>query len=266
MKKNYFELFLKRHSVLTCIMLTALFIALFTVYCDQEPQRDRNSKTQLWAYKLSEDLHLALVPIEREQEPLDKAALRAQFPNPQLPPDGRIWGQRMQYYMPGATAPENPTLFYTSDLNATMGQQLDLNVVGIVSITPWTQEMYRTQPDAVRDARIGWKNITNANYLATHPLFEMHGMQCVVMRTVRHTDGKRHWQEGGCLAERANGEWAYFKYGNGLSGFVRAEYFTKAYGGLTVEWEASFRNLSRWREIDAKFWRLLDERNLAKKP
>jgi len=264
MKQDSKYIFLKRHWDLICLMLIASFIVLFKVYDDREPKRERNTKTQLWVYKLSEDLHLALVPIEREHEPLDKAALRAQFPNPQPPPKGRIWGERLQFYMPGATAPDNPALFYTSDLNATMGQPLDLNVVGIVSITPWTPEMYRTQSNAERDARIGWQDIVK--YLAKQPLFEMHGMQCVVIRTVRHTDGKRQWQEGGCLAERANGEWAYFKYGNGPSGFIRAEYFTKAYGGLTVEWDASFRNFSRWREIDAKFWRLLDERNLAKKP
>ena len=155
MKQDSSNIFLKRHTVLPFLMFIAVSIVLIAVYYDLEPQRDRNSKAQLWVYKLSEDLHLALVPIEREKEPLDKAALRAQFPNPQSPPDGRIWGQRMQYYLPGATAPENPALFYSSDLNASMGKPRDLNVVGITSITPWTEEMYRTQPDAERDARIG---------------------------------------------------------------------------------------------------------------
>ncbi len=255
-----------KRLLLRCLAVGLVLGAIFIVFNDPAPKRIPNSHTQIWVYKLRDDLHLALVPIEREHEPLDKEALRAQFPNPQPPPDGEIWGHRMAFYMPGATAPEDPATFYSSDLNALMGKPLDLNVVGIRSITPWTEELYRTQPDAERDARIGWKLNTSAKYLATHPLFEMHGMQCYVMHTVRHTNGKTQWQEGSCLAERAPGEWAHFKYGNGPSGYIRARYFTKAYGGMTVEWDASYRNFSRWREIDAKLWQLIDERNLAKKP
>ena len=247
-------------ALLKCWVIAAALLLI--AGCSEK--RERNTHTQLWVYKLSDDLHLAMVPLERSLEPLDKAALRAKFPDPQLPPDGEI-RERNVFFMPGATAPENPALFYNHDLNAHMGQPLDLNVVGIPLIQPWTAEMHRTQPDAQKDARIGWATLTKPEYLAQHPLFEMHGMQCFVSATITHAYKPLTWQEGWCNAERAPGEWARFKYGNGPSGYIRAEYYSPKYGGLTVSWDASYRNFSRWREIDAKFWQLIDERNLAKK-
>lgn len=210
-----------------------------------------------------------MVPLERSLEPLDKAALRAKFPDPQFPPDGQL-RERFVFYVPGATAPEDPSVFYNEDLTATMGKPLDLNVVGVSLIEPWTADVYRklgaAQIEAQQDARIGWKNLTDADFLKTHPLFAMHGMQCFVLQTLTHAYKPLSWQEGDCLAERASGEWAHFEYGNGPSGYIRANYYSPKYGGLTVSWEASYRNFSRWREIDARLWQLIDERNLAKKP
>lgn len=258
---------LMKHLRMRKRLFLSVIVGLFSLTaCDWWPaKREPNSHTQIWVYKLREDLILAMVPIERENEPLDKAALRRQFPNPQPPPDGTVSG-RNAFYMPGATSPDDTSVFYNTNTTANMGKPLDLNVVSGPYITPWTDEMYRMQSDAGRDARIGWKSLTRAEYAATHPVFEMHGMQCYVRTNESNAMRTLHWQVGDCLAERAPGEWAIFEFGNGPSGYIKTEYFTKAYGGLSVRWIASYRNFSRWREIDAKLWRLVDERNLAKKP
>jgi hypothetical protein len=245
------------------LALVALAIVLCTG-CTKEEKRERNTKTQLWVYKLSDDLHLAMVPLERSLEPLDKDALRAKFPNPQFPPNGQL-RERFVFYMPGATAPENPGLFYDDDLNAHIGKPMDLNVIVVPLIEPWTAEMHRTQPDAQKDARIGWATLTKLEHLAKNPLFEMHGMQCYVSANLSHGYKPISWQEGRCIAERAPSEWAHFDYSNDIRGHIRTEYYSPKYGGLTVSWSTSYRNFSRWREIDAKFWQLIDERNLAKK-
>jgi hypothetical protein len=47
---------------------------------------------------------------------------------------------------------------------------------------------------------------------------------------------------------------------------MRVHYFSKAYGGLTIRWHVHRKYAPRWREIDAKLWRLIDERNVAKLP
>jgi hypothetical protein len=242
------------------ITIATLVAWLFAIAGCSE-KRERNTHTQLWVYKLSDDLHLAMVPLERSLEPLDKAALRAKFPDPQFPPEGQI-RERNVFYMPGATAPENPALFYSENMNDRMGQPFDLNVVGVSLIKPWTAEMHRTWPYAHNDANIGWAKTQTE---LKRQIFEKHGMQCYVLQTITHAYKPISWQEGGCIAERAPGEWVHFDYGNGPSGYIRTEYYSPKYGGLTVGWSASYRNFSRWREIDAKFWQLIDERNLVKK-
>lgn len=208
-----------------------------------------------------------MVPLERSLEPLDKAALRAKFPDPQLPPNGQL-RERFVFYMPGATAPENPTLFYSDNMNDSMGQPRDLNIVVISLIEPWTAEVYGrlgpAQIEAQQDARIGWASNTRAERKLT--IFEQHGMQCYVAGELSHAYKPLRWNYGYCIAERAPGEFAHFDFDNGPSGYIRANYYTPKYGGLTVTWDASYRNFSRWREIDARLWQLIDERNLAKKP
>ncbi len=237
-------------------------------------KRERNTHTQLWVYKLSDDLHLAMVPLERSLEPLDKAALRAKFPNPQFPPEGQL-RERFLFYVPGATSPENPTLFYSDNMNDRMGQPMDLNIVGVSLIEPWTAEVYSrlgaAQIEAQQDARIGWAANTRSERKLT--IFEQYGMQCYVEGKFTHTYDpltrtyKALTSEyGNCLAERVPGEFAHFDFDNGPSGYIRANYYTPKYGGLSVTWDASYRNFSRWREIDARLWKLIDERNLAKKP
>lgn len=257
----------RSHKSAMMLSLAVAIVGLtsIAVVANGKRKRDRNSYTQTWVYKLRDDLILAIVPLELEFEPLDKVALRTQFPNPQLPTDGSV-ADRNCFFMPGTSAPENPKLFYSNNMNDRMGKPLDRNVVCVGRITPWTDAMYRLQPEAVRDARVGWKNNTSAALVAKHPIFEKDGMQCYVLFRNTTMVGIQDWKEGTCIAERAPGEWALFEFGSGPSGYIRTEYFTKAYGGLSVSWNTSYRNFDRWREIDAKLWQLLESRNLAKLP
>jgi hypothetical protein len=247
------------------ITIATLVAWLFAIAGCSE-KRERNTHTQLWVYKLSDDLHLAMVPLERSLEPLGKGALRAKFPDPQFPPEGQL-RERFLFYVPGATAPENPTLFYSDNMNDRLEQPMDLNIVGVSLIEPWTAEVYSrlgaAQLEAQQDARIGWAANTRSELKRT--IFEQYGMQCYVHVDLHATQPLR-WDDGYCIAERAPGEFAHFDFDKGPSGHIRANYYTPKYGGLTVSWEASYRNFSRWREIDARLWQLIDERNLAKKP
>lgn len=239
-----------------------LLIVVMLLMLGCKEKRDINSHTQLWVYKLSDDLHLAMVPLERSLEPLDKEALRAKFPDPKFPPNGEI-RERFVFYVPGATAPEDSSIFYNTDLTATMGKPLDLNVVGVELIQPWTKEMYQTWPNPKNDAQIGWDE--NQADLK-RKTFEMNEMHCYVLHTVTHAYKPLSWQEGGCIAERAPSDWVHFQFGNGPSGYIRTRYYSPQYGGLTVSWDTTYRNFNRWREIDARLWQIIDERNLAKKP
>lgn len=254
-----------KSAILLSLAVAVVGITSIAVVANGNPKRDPNSYTQKWVYKLRDDLILAMVPLEREFEPLDKTALRAEFPKPQPPANGSVT-DRNCFFMPGISTPENPKLFYSNNMNDRMGKPLDLNVVCVGRITPWTDEMYRIQPEAVRDVRIGWKNSTSAALVAEHPIFEKDGMQCYVLFNNTTMVGIQDWREGSCIAERALGEWAHFEFGSGPSGYIRTEYFTKAYGGLSVSWTTSYRNFDRWREIDAKLWQLIESRNLAKLP
>ena len=47
---------------------------------------------------------------------------------------------------------------------------------------------------------------------------------------------------------------------------MRVRYSTKAYGGLTVQWRTHAKHVSKWREIDAKFWTLMHQRNALEAP
>jgi hypothetical protein len=244
-----------------------LLIVVMLLMLGCKEKRDINSHTQLWAYKLSDDLHLAMVPLERSLEPLDKDALRAKFPEPKLPPHGQL-RERFVFYVPGATAPENPRLFYSDNMNDSMGQPRDLNIVVVRLIEPWTAEVYsklgEAQIEAQQDARIGWADNSRTERNLT--IFQKHGMQCYVEGNLIHAYKPLQWDYGYCIAERAPGEFAHFDFDDGLSGHIRAEYYSPKYGGLSVIWETTNRNFSRWREIDARLWQIIDERNLAKKP
>lgn len=215
-----------------------------------------HAPAERYVYRLNDSLHLALGPLELEAVPIDKAALRAKFPNPRPPTVGFI--QHFHFFVPGETALKNPARYYSlAPMN-----QLDENIVRVTFIEPWTEEMYQKNPAAGRDARIGW-NFRFENWFAKGERpEEILGMQCF-----RDPPSITQWRKRDCLVERAPGEWAFFTIDEEGSTIpfptLRTKYFTKAYGGLTVEWSAHITHAAKWREIDAKLWQLIDQWNIA---
>lgn len=44
---------------------------------------------------------------------------------------------------------------------------------------------------------------------------------------------------------------------------MRADYFSRRYGGIEVDWWSNVKNLPHWRDIDARIWKLLDAWNVV---
>jgi hypothetical protein len=44
---------------------------------------------------------------------------------------------------------------------------------------------------------------------------------------------------------------------------LQARYFSKRYGGVRIAWRTHVKNLPRWREIDARIWKLIGAWNVA---
>ena len=44
---------------------------------------------------------------------------------------------------------------------------------------------------------------------------------------------------------------------------LKANYFSRRYGGVRIAWRTHVRNLPRWRDIDAQIWKLIDAWNVA---
>jgi hypothetical protein len=44
---------------------------------------------------------------------------------------------------------------------------------------------------------------------------------------------------------------------------LKANYFSRRYGGVRIAWRTHLRNLPRWPEIDAQIWKFIDAWNVA---
>jgi hypothetical protein len=44
---------------------------------------------------------------------------------------------------------------------------------------------------------------------------------------------------------------------------LKANYFSRQYGGVRIAWRTHLRNLPRWHDIDAQIWKFIDAWNLA---
>ena len=47
---------------------------------------------------------------------------------------------------------------------------------------------------------------------------------------------------------------------------LKANYFSRKYGGVRIAWRTHVRNLPRWRDIDAQIWRFIDAWKVAGQP
>jgi hypothetical protein len=243
-----------RHVIGTFAVLVAL---LACSGCKKAPvDQGANAAAERYIYRLKDSLHLALGPLELEAVPIDKAALRAKFPNPRPPTAGFI--QHFHFFVPGEIALKDPERYHKlAPMN-----QIDENVVRVTFLEPWTTEMIQNSPATARDARVFWQYRFEGRLARDERPEEIIGMQCL-----RDPPSTRRWPRRDCLAERANGEWAFFTiYEEGSTlpfPTLSTNYFTKAYGGLTIEWSAHTKHAAKWREIDEKLWRLIDQWNVA---
>lgn len=213
-------------------------------------------------YYLSDQLHLASIPDGIVQEhnagkvSIDKAALRAAFPTPLAL--GQAKFTAMSFIVPGVSGLNDPTTYFASHpLN-----RMDDNIVHVWNIAPWSKEDYAHNPPGARDRRMTWAR--TGDYWQKHPPKEMYGMQC-------YDPGKSK----SCLGEILPGEWArveiddlpdFTKSPNALRPLMQVSYFTKSYGGLTIQWNTHAKHAAKWREIDAKFWQQMQEHNLLERP
>jgi hypothetical protein len=44
---------------------------------------------------------------------------------------------------------------------------------------------------------------------------------------------------------------------------MKANYFSRRYGGVRIAWRAQARNLPHWHDIDAQIWKFIDAWNVA---
>jgi hypothetical protein len=47
---------------------------------------------------------------------------------------------------------------------------------------------------------------------------------------------------------------------------LRANYFSRRYGGVRIAWRSHVRNLPRWQDIDAQIWKFIEAWNVAPPP
>jgi hypothetical protein len=256
--KNQLSRYLTTNIVLIVLLFAVGVIVLYRKYAN--PSEPDMSKPVV--YYLSDELHFVVIPdaIEQEQKngrvPVNKAALRVAFPVPQSLGPGGFTG--MSFIVPGVTGLSDPSTYFTTPpLN-----RRDDNIVGVWNIAPWSKEDYVHNPLGARDRRSAW--IRTDDYWLKHPAKDMFGMQC-------YDQG----ESKSCLGEILPGEWASVEIDNLLDSttspiamrpLMQVSYFTKAYGGLTIQWRTHAKHAAKWREIDAKFWRLMHERNVLEQP
>ncbi len=90
---------------------------------------------------------------------------------------------------------------------------------------------------------------------------EIHGLRCFVKLT------RSNYQH--CLGQRRSGpdEWllldALPEAKLSEDPLMRTRYYSSQFGGLNVEWRASMKHFSHWKEIDQQIWKYLEAWNIA---
>jgi hypothetical protein len=253
--KNFFLRNFKTHAVLIVLLFAAVVIVLYRKHAS--PAVPDISKPVV--YYLSDELHFAAIPYEIEQEQktgkvvIDKVALRAHFPTPK--PLGIAPFVSMRFLAPGTSGLEDPGSYFSQSPLL----KRDRNIVSVVSMAPRSKAEYaRNPPD--RDEAAAWRRELPGG-TDKHKLTEYLGMKCVDRRDDKY-----------CIAEIRPGSWAHIRINNeslrkeAFWPSMRVMYYSDAYGGLDITWDAYIEHVAKWREIDAKFWQLLHERNVLKTP
>ena len=251
----------KAQAVIILLLISGIAILVYVKY--QQPSKPEtipaiDYKTVKTVDIVSDTLHLAQVSLfmEINNIPFNKATVLAGSPKFRNTPQEKLAFTSLQFIVPGEKGVHDLTSSTTS-LNIR-----EENIVTVYNIVPWTKSDYEKNPPEGRDRRLTWKH--TGDYWLKHPPKEMYGMQCYDQGNSKS-----------CLGEILPGEWArvyidnlpdYVKSPNAWRPFITVSYFTKKYGGLTIKWEAHAKHADKWREIDAKFWQIMHERNLLEAP
>lgn len=255
--KNFFSHHVKNNVVIILLLCIAIVILLYNYAV---PSKIEQPKPVV--YYVSDELHFVVIPDAIEQEHktgkivIDKVALKTAFPVPM--PLGSAKFTAMSFVVPGVSGLSDPTTYFATPLL----NQRDDNIVSVWNIAPWSKDDYEKNPPGARDRRTTWTR--TSDYWLKHPPKEMYGMQCYDQGNSKS-----------CLGEILPGEWArvdidnlpdYVKSPNAWRPLMTVSYFTKKYGGLTIKWRTHAKHASKWREIDAKFWTLMHQRNVLEAP
>jgi len=257
--KNLLSAYLAKNAILIVLVLIAATIVAVVAFSKPEPVNENDFTTVKTVTLVSESLHLADVSFHMELKgiPFDKATVRVKPTKLE-----KLGFTSMAFMVPGETGLNDPVKYFeTPALN-----RRDENIVSVYNIEPWTKEDYEKNPPAGRDMRVGWESIKSSHKIRKDPYAEFLGMQCYRGSLIENSGFFHH-----CLAEIRPDEWAQIKVDDlpqeGIMvPMIKVQYFSKAYGGLTIRWMTHAKHAPKWKEIDAKLWRLLDERNVAVKP
>ncbi len=254
MKEKFLRNF-QSNAVLIVLLITATAIALYLKHASPA----KPDQTKPVVYYLSDELHFASIPDAIEQEhktgkvAIDKAALRAAFPRPM--PLGAGNFTRMGFIVPGVAGLENFNSYFYEQARPL---NRDRNLVDVF-IEPRSEAVYDGR--VIGDERTALRREFSDDVQKKYPITEYLGMKCM------HRQSNRF-----CVGEIRPGLWASVRLDdeNLRSGSywpgMRVTYHTDVYGGMYVTWNAFIEHAAKWREIDAKFWQLMRERNVLGQP
>ena len=262
MKKFLWQHF-KSHTVIILLLLSVTALLFYVKY--QQPSKSETApvidyKTVKIVDIVSDTLHLAQVSLfmEINNIPFNKATVFEGSPKLRNIPTEKLPFTSLQFIVPGEEGVNEALPSVTTPLNIR-----EENVVMVYNIVPWTNTDYEKRSPAGRDMRVGWESFKAGHLLRKDPFVEFLGMDCY--RDSLTKDGGFFHD---CLVEIKEDEWAHVKVDDLvqegiMTPMIRVHYFSKAYGGLTIRWQTHAKHAPKWKDIDAKLWQLLDERNVV---
>lgn len=260
---NFFWQHFKAQAVIILLLLSAIGILCYVKY----QQSNKIETASAIDYKkvktvdiVSDTLHLAQVSLfmDINNIPFNKATAFEGSPKLRNIPTEKLAFTSLVFIVPGEKGVNEALPSVTTPLNIR-----EENVVTVYNIEPWTKVDYEKNPPAGRDMRVGWKSTVHSQHRLNNPLVKFLNLPCY-----RTSTGKNRGYYHTCLAEIKSDEWATIDIDDLpqegiMTPMTRVHYFSKAYGGLTIRWQTHAKHAPKWKDIDAKLWQLLDERNVV---
>lgn len=261
--KHFLLQHFKAHAVIILLLLSAIGILCYVKY----QQASKLETAPAIDYTIvrnidfvSDSLHLAQVSLfmEINNIPFKKATVFEGAPKLRNIPKEKLAFTSLEFIVPGEKGVHDGL----TSVNPPFNIRED-NIVKVYNIEPWTKMDYEKNPPAGRDMRVGWQSTIASQHSLNNPLIQFMSLPCY-----RTSTGKSSGYYHTCLGEIKSGEWATIDIDDLpqegiMTPMIRVRYFSKAYGGLTIRWQTHAKHASKWKDIDAKLWKLLDERNVA---